>query len=79
MGHIDAKGEALPPFVWDEARRLNLRAKLDALYFILYGVFDPLRPATSRDDIRYIYSTFPIVSAHQAAAKGDQCIEQIGF
>ena len=30
----------------------NLRAKLDALYFHLYGV-------TDRDDIRYVYSTFP--------------------
>ena len=28
---------------------------------ILYGVFDPANPAPSRDDIRYIYSTFPIV------------------
>ncbi|MYG47371.1 MAG: N-6 DNA methylase [Synechococcus sp. SB0675_bin_6] len=54
MGHVDAAGEVLPPFPWDEARRLHLRAKLDALYFHLYGV-------TNRDDVRYIYSTFPIV------------------
>jgi hypothetical protein len=36
------------------ARRVNLRAKLDAVYFRLCGV-------TDRDDVRYIYSTFPVV------------------
>ncbi len=43
-----------PPFVWDETERMHLRARLDALYFILYGV-------TDRDDVRHIMSTFPIV------------------
>lgn len=38
--------------------------------FILYGVFDPANPAASRDDIRYIYSTFPIVSAQETAKWG---------
>ena len=70
MGHVDASGEVLPPFVWDEERRLHLRAKLDALYFILYGLFDPADPAQSRDDIRYIYSTFPIVERQELAAHG---------
>lgn len=70
MGHVDAKGEVRPPFIWDEARRLTLRAKLDALYFILYGVFDPANAAASRDDIRYIYSTFPIVAAQETAKWG---------
>lgn len=70
MGHVDAKGEVLPPFIWDEERRLHLRAKLDALYFILYGVYDPADPAGSRDDIRYIYSTFPIVERQDIAAYG---------
>ncbi|GAY19960.1 possible restriction/modification enzyme [Sphingobium fuliginis] len=65
MGNVDANGEVLPPFEWDEARRLNLRSKLDALYFILYGVFDPTNAAQSRDDIRYIYSTFPIVAQQE--------------
>ena len=51
MGYIDKEGEVFPPFSWDEGCRLYLRAKLDALYFYLYGV-------TDRDDIRYIYSTF---------------------
>ena len=63
MGHVDDHGEILPPFRWDVLRRLNLRAKLDALYFHLYGVMD-------RDDIRYIYSTFPIVERDEKAAYG---------
>ena len=42
-----------------------LRAKLDALYFILYGVFDPAHPTLSRDDIRYIYATLPIVEREE--------------
>lgn len=70
MGYVDDKGNALPPFIWDEERRLRLRAKLDALYFILYGVFDPAEPARSRDDIRYIYSTFPIVEREETAKWG---------
>jgi len=63
MGHVDAAGEVLPPFPWDEARRLHLRAKLDALYFHLYGV-------TNRDDVRYVYSTFPIVERQEQEAYG---------
>ena len=63
MGHVDDHGEILPPFRWDVLRRLNLRAKLDALYFHLYGV-------TDRDDIRYVYSTFPIVERDEKAAYG---------
>lgn len=70
MGHVDERGEVLPPFNWDEDRRLQLRAKLDALYFILYGVFDPADPEQSRDDIRYIYSTFPIVEREETAKWG---------
>ena len=57
------RGEVLPPFPWDADQRLQLRAKLDALYFHLYGV-------TDRDDIRYIYSTFPIVQRDEKAAYG---------
>lgn len=54
MKYFEADGDVKPPFLWDERRRLSLRAKLDALYFHLYGVVD-------REDIRYIYSTFPVV------------------
>ena len=63
MGHVDAVGDVLPPFVWDEERRLFLRAKLDAVFFHLYGV-------TGRDDVRYVYSTFPIVEREETAALG---------
>ena len=61
MGHVDEAGEVLPPFRWDPDRRLMLRAKLDALYFHLYGI-------TGRDDISYIYSTFPIVERQERKA-----------
>ena len=60
MGYVDDKGEVKPPFIWDEERRLKLRAKLDAIFFHLYGV-------TERDDVRYIYSTFPIVERQEKA------------
>ncbi len=63
MGHLDDTGAVLPPFRWDADRRLSLRSKLDALYFHLYGV-------TDRDDIRYIYSTFPIVERDEKTAYG---------
>jgi hypothetical protein len=63
MGYVEADGTAKPPFVWDEERRLILRTKLDALYFHLYDV-------TDRGDVRYIYSTFPIVERDEVAAYG---------
>ena len=63
MGHVDDTGGVEPPFSWNEDRRLRLRAKLDAVFFHLYGV-------TDRDDIRYIYSTFPIVEREEKAAYG---------
>ena len=40
------------------------RAKLDAVFFHLYGV-------TDRDDVRYIYSTFPIVEREETRAYGE--------
>lgn len=79
MGYVDAGGDALPPFIWDDERRLKLRAKLDALYFILYGVFDPAVPARSRDDIRYIYSTFPIVEREETARWGRYRSRDLAF
>ena len=47
LGHKD------DPFKWDPEERRHLRARLDALYFHLYGI--------SNDDAEYILSTFPIV------------------
>lgn len=54
MGYVDKAGHVKPPIIWNETERRNLRTRLDALYFILYGV-------TGENDIRYILSTFPIV------------------
>lgn len=42
-----------PPFVWSEDERRHARARLDAIYFMLYGI--------GRDDAAYILDTFPIV------------------
>jgi hypothetical protein len=61
MGYVDEAGTVRPPFIWDDERRVKLRAKLDAVYFHLYGV-------TDRDDVRYVYSTFPIVEREETAA-----------
>ena len=49
-----------PPFTWDEEERRHLRARLDALYFILYGL--------SREDAAYVLETFPIVRREDEAA-----------
>ena len=51
-----------PPFIWDEEERRHLRARLDALYFHLYGL--------SRDDAEYVLDTFPIVRREDEAAFG---------
>ncbi|MEB2774602.1 hypothetical protein SYJ56_04750 [Algoriphagus sp. D3-2-R+10] len=40
------KGCPLPPFKWDEERRANLKAELDAYFALLYGL--------ERDELRYI-------------------------
>ena len=50
------------PFIWDEEERRHLRARLDALYFHLYGL--------SRDDAEYVLNTFPIVRREDEAACG---------
>ena len=52
-------GYAGPPFVWDTEERCHLRARLDALYFHLYGL--------SRDDAGYVLDTFPIVRRQDEA------------
>ena len=63
LGHVDAAGTVGRPFRWDRERRLHLCAKLDALFLHLYGV-------TDRDDIRYVWSTFPIVERQDVAEYG---------
>ena len=51
-----------PPFVWNEEERRHLRARLDALYFHLYGL--------SREDAEYVLGTFPIVRREDEAEFG---------
>jgi len=72
MGFIDpATGDAKPPFVFDVADRLRRRAKLDALYFMLYFPSStPADIAALRETAEYIYSTFPIVAREEGAAHG---------
>jgi hypothetical protein len=49
-------------FWWDEEERRHLRARLDALYFHLYGIVP--------EDAAYILDTFPIVREQDEAAFG---------
>ena len=51
-----------PPFAWNEEERRHLRARLDALYFHLYGL--------SRSDAAYVLDTFPIVRREDEAEFG---------
>jgi hypothetical protein len=61
MGYINRDGSVKPPITWNEQERRHLRARLDALFFILYGVSD-------MDNIKYILSTFPIVERKDRSA-----------
>ncbi len=56
MGYDDA------PFKWDENDRRHRMARLDALFFTLYGI--------NRDDAAYILDTFPIVREQDEKAHG---------
>ena len=47
-----AQGHNGEPFGWDMEQRRHLRARLGALYFILYGL--------DRDDAAYVMDSFPI-------------------
>ncbi len=53
-------GYAGPPFVWDTEDRRHRMARLDALYFRLYGL--------DRTEAAYVLETFPIVRQHDEAA-----------
>ena len=62
MGHVDEAGKVKQPFTWDEEERRHLRARLDALYFHLYGL--------TKEDAEYVLDTFPIVRREDKAACG---------
>lgn len=73
MGYVDGSVKVKPPFTFDEDRRRMLMAKLDAVYFHLYGL-------TDRDDVRYVYSTFGIIEREEIETHGryvsrDLCLE----
>ena len=51
-----------PPFTWDAQERRHLQARLDALYFHLYGL--------SREEVGYVLDTFPIVRREDEARFG---------
>ncbi len=50
------------PFSWDQEERRHLRARLDALYFLLYGL--------CRQDAEYVLRTFPIAQRQDEALFG---------
>jgi hypothetical protein len=50
------------PFRWDEEDRRHRRARLDAIYFRLYGI--------GEDDASYILDTFPIIREQDEKAFG---------
>jgi hypothetical protein len=52
-----------PPFIWNEARRAQLRADLDALYAHLYGL--------TREELDYILDTFPIIKRKDEEKYGE--------
>jgi hypothetical protein len=55
-------GDDGTPFVWDEDRRAQIRAELDAFFFRLYGI--------ERDEVDYVMETFPIVRSNDLARLG---------
>jgi hypothetical protein len=71
------------PFKWDEAHRACRRARLDALYFMLYFESDTQADIEAlRETTHYIFSTFPIVErdevkAHDRYLSRDLCLAYI--
>lgn len=62
LGYVEADGRVKPPFVWNPEDRAHRMARLDALFFHLYGLDDA--------DADYILSTFPIVREQDMKAHG---------
>lgn len=50
---MDAAGQVLPPFIWNEDERRARLAALDVLFFPLYGI--------NPDDAAYMLESVPIV------------------
>ena len=62
LGYVDEQGAVKPPFRWNATDRKQRMARLDALFFHLYGL--------STADADYILSTFPIVAQQDQKAHG---------
>jgi hypothetical protein len=62
LGYVDAHGEVLPPFVWNDEERRARTTALDALFMHLYGL--------SLDDAAHVLDSFPIVREQDRAAFG---------
>ena len=62
LGHLDASGQVLPPFVWDDDDRRRRLAALDGLFMHLYGLDEA--------DAGHVLDSFPIVREHDLAAFG---------
>ncbi len=56
-------GDQGPPFRWDPARRAQLRAELDAAFFLLYGL--------ERSEVEYVLGTFPVLRQNEERAHGE--------
>lgn len=56
------QGYAGPPFAWDAEDRLHRRARLDALFMLLYGL--------DRDAAGYVLDTFPILRRQEVERYG---------
>jgi len=61
-------GDADAPFVWEEDRRAQIRAELDAFFFRLYGI-EP-------DDVGYMTDTFPILKSNDLAKHGSYATKE---
>ena len=57
------------PYGWDVEKRRHLRARLDALYFILYGL--------DRDDAAYVMDSFPITRRNDERDHGKYLTKEL--
>ena len=69
LGHFEVDGSLGLPFKWDAARRLRLFAKLNAIFFIIYGI-------TNRETVRYIFSTFTSLQRQELQEHGEYVSEK---
>ncbi|MXZ55347.1 MAG: hypothetical protein F4Z14_04165 [Gammaproteobacteria bacterium] len=64
LNYVDKDNQVYPPFSWNPVRRRMLRAKLDAVYFHLYGITDPA-------NIDHIHAFFRVEEEAELARFGD--------